>query len=122
MRDNHIIYGYKMTEYMEDAIKKAHLHRVNEVGAVERRFEVVCRDKVRLGGRRERHTHECIISNEGCVCSCHKPRLLHKPYTHVIAACIEAGGLQPHRFLPHYFLKETIWQTWRSEIYGYHLL
>jgi len=46
MRDNHKIYGYKMTEYMEEAIKKAHLHRVKEVGAVERWFKVVCRDKV----------------------------------------------------------------------------
>ena len=67
MCDNNKIYGFKITEYMEEAIKKAHLHRVNEVGAVERRFEVVCRDKARMGRRHEKHTQECIITNEGCV-------------------------------------------------------
>src|SRR5688572_16151367 len=44
------------------------------------------------------------------------------PCTHVIAACIEAGGLQPRRFVPHYFLKETIWYSWRNDVYGYRLL
>ena len=45
MADNRIVYGYKITEYMEVAFKKAHLHRVTPVGAVERRYEVMCRDK-----------------------------------------------------------------------------
>ena len=48
--DNQKIYGYKMTDYMEDAFKKALKHRVQAVGAVEHRFKDTCRDKSRLGG------------------------------------------------------------------------
>jgi len=83
MVDNQKIYGYKMTEYMEDAFKKALLHHVQAVGAVEHRFEVTCRDKGRLGGRRERHTQGCALHNHECVCSYQKPKLLHRPCTHV---------------------------------------
>ncbi|CAO1946211.1 unnamed protein product [Urochloa humidicola] len=122
MVDDQKVYGYKMTEYMDKAFKKARMHRVSGVGAIERRYEILCRDKGRLGGRRERHTQECIISNDGCVCSCHKPRLLHKPCTHVIAACIDAGGLQPRIYVSKYFLKEAIWATWKNEVYGYRIL
>ena len=111
-----------MTDYMEDAFKKALKHRVQAVGAVEHRFEVTCRDKGRLRGRRERHTQECILRNDECVCSCQKPKLLHKPCTHVIASCFEAGGLQPHMYVSHYYVKETIWATWRHEIYGYKMV
>jgi hypothetical protein len=35
MVDNQKIYGYKMTEYMEEAFKKALKHHVQPVGAVE---------------------------------------------------------------------------------------
>jgi hypothetical protein len=122
MVDSHKIYGYKMTEYMEEAFKKALKHHVQPVGAIEHRFEVTCRDKGRLGGRRERHTQECVLHNDECVYSCQKPKLLHRPCTHVIASCFEAAGLQPHRYISHNFLKETIWATWRHEIYGYKMV
>ena len=49
MADNRKVYGYKITEYMEAAFKKAHLHRVTPVGSMERRYEVMCRDKARMG-------------------------------------------------------------------------
>ena len=107
---------------MENAMKKARKHRVSDLGAADRRFEVLCRDKGRLGGRRERHSQECVITNQQCACSCHKPRLLHRPCTHVIAACLEAGGLKPRMFVSNYFLKEVIWATWNNEIYGYRML
>ena len=55
MTDNRKVYGYKITEYMEAAFKKAHLHRVTPVGSMERRYEVMCRDKACMGGRREKH-------------------------------------------------------------------
>ena len=34
MADNCKVYGYKITEYMEAAFKKAHLHRDTPVGTV----------------------------------------------------------------------------------------
>jgi hypothetical protein len=107
---------------MEEAFKKALKHHVQAVGAVEHRFKVTCRDKGRLGGRRELHTQECVLRNDECVCSCQKPKLLHRPCTHVIASCFEAAGLQPHRYVSYYFLKETIWVTWRHAIYGYKIV
>ena len=55
MIDNRKVYGYKITEYMAAAFKKARLHRVTPVGSMERRYEVMCRDKAQMGGRREKH-------------------------------------------------------------------
>ena len=122
MHNSQITYGYKITEYMEKAFKKAYLHQVCPVGVVERRYEILCKDKGRMGGRREKHIQECVLSNDGCVCSCQKPRLYHLPCTHVITACLEAGGLQPRMFASHYYMKETIWNTWQREIYGFRIL
>jgi len=118
MADNRKVYGYKIMEYMEAAFKKAHLHCVTPVGSMEHRYEVMCRDKARMGGRCEKHVQECLLRTDSCICSCHKPKLLHLPCTHVIAACFEAGGLQPRMYVSNYFLKETILMTWRHEIYG----
>ena len=75
-----------------------------------------------MGGRREKHVQECVLRPDAYICSCHKPKLLHLPCTHVIAACFEAGGLQPCMYVSNYFLKETIWMTWRHEIYGFRIL
>jgi len=122
MVDNRKVYGYKVTKYMDAAFKKARLHRVTPVGSMERRYEVMCRDKGRMGGRREKHVQECVLRPDACICSCHKPKLLHLPCTHVIAACFEAGGLQARMYVSNYFMKETIWMTWRHEIYGFRIL
>ena len=122
MADNRKVYGYKIIEYMEAAFKKAHLHRVTPVGSMERRYEVMCRDKARMGGWREKHVQECVLRTDACICSCHKRKLVHLPCTHVIAACFEAGGLQPRMYVSNYFMKETIWMTWRHEIYGFRIL
>lgn len=117
--DNRLIYGVKMATYMADAIKKAQLHRVMSMGTREHRFEVLCRDKGRRGGNRERHVQECILRNDGCTCSCHKPKLLHRPCTHVIAACAEAGNIRPRIYVSEYFMKEKVMATWQNEIYGF---
>ena len=79
MADNQKVYGYKITEYTKAAFKKSHLHRVTLVGSMERRYEVMCRDKARIGGRREKHVQECVLHTDACICSCHKPKLLHLP-------------------------------------------
>lgn len=124
MLNSQIVFGPTFTEYLEAATTKALQHRVESLGGLERKFEVFCRDKGRLGGRREKNLQEVIIKDEEChcTCSCHKPRLYHRPCSHVIAACIEVGGLEAARFVPHYFRKETIFQTWATEIYGYRVI
>ena len=68
MTDNCKIYGYKITEYMEAAFKKAYLHRVTPVGSMECRYEVMCRDKALMGGRREKHVQECVLRTDACIC------------------------------------------------------
>ena len=93
MHNNQKIYCCKIDEYMEEAQKKALLHRVLPVRSVERRFEVYSRAKGRLAAGWESATQECTIRNDKCICTCNKPKLLHKPCTHVIAACLYAGGL-----------------------------
>lgn len=117
--DSRMTYGQKLHEYMIEAIKKAGGHRVRNMGVVERRYEVLCRDKGRRGGNREIHLQEVVLTNTGCVCSCCKPKLYHRPCTHVIAACAEAGGLNVHMFVSPYYMKECIMETWRHEIYGF---
>ncbi|WVZ56477.1 hypothetical protein U9M48_006998 [Paspalum notatum var. saurae] len=118
-KDHRLIYGQKFFEYMDKANKKAAGHRVRNMGVAEHRFEVLCRDKGRRGGNHERHVQECVLYNNHCVCSCHKPRLYHRPCTHVIAACQEAGGLNAHMFVSPYYMKDAIYHTWKSEIYGF---
>jgi len=104
---------------MDKANKKAAGHRVRNMGVAEHRFEVLCRDKGRRGGNHERHVQECVLYNNHCVCSCHKPRLYHRPCTYVIAAYQEAGGLNAHMFVSPYYMKDAIYHTWKSEIYGF---
>ena len=46
-----------------------------------------------------------------------KPKLLHLPCSHLIAACAESG-LQPGVFVSPYFSKEAAVSTWGHEVYG----
>ncbi|WVZ51396.1 hypothetical protein U9M48_002547, partial [Paspalum notatum var. saurae] len=117
--DHRFIYGQKFFEYMAKANKKAAEHRVKNMGVTEHRFEVLCRDKGRRGGNHERHVQECVMYNNHCVCTCQKPRLYHRPCTHVIAACQEVGGLNTRMFVSPYYMKDAIYHTWKYEIYGF---
>ena len=46
-----------------------------------------------------------------------KPKLLHLPCSHLIAACAESA-LQPGVFVSPYFSKEAAVSTWGHEVYG----
>ena len=95
---------------MQGKIEKAKLHRVISTGTMEHRFEVLCKD--RTGGiRRDRVVQESLITVDGkAFCFCMKPKLLHLPYSHLIAACAESG-LQPGVFVSLYFSKEAAVST-----------
>ena len=70
------------------------------------------------GIRRDRVVQESLITVDGkAFCSCMKPKLLHLPCSHLIAACAESG-LQPGVFVSPYFSKETAVSTWGHEVYG----
>lgn len=111
-------FGDRVTEYLRLKLRKAANHSVVPMGCMEHRFEVTCRDRVRRGVHRERIVQECLLRNDGtAACTCHKPRLLHLPCSHVIASCVECGIL-PYNFVSSYYKKETIVATWTQEVYG----
>ena len=59
-----------------------------------------------------------MITVDGKVfCSCMKPKLLHMPCSHLIAACAESV-LQPGLFVSPYFSKEAAVSTWGHKVYG----
>ena len=117
-----MFFGYNVTEYMNNKISKAAKHNVKLMGTLEQRFEVSCKDRVRQGMRRERVVQECILRGDGTAsCTCHKPKLLHLPCSHVIAACIESAVFRA-TFVSPYFKKETIVAVWAQEVYGIGIL
>jgi hypothetical protein len=65
---------------------------------------------------------ECILRGDGTAsCTCHKPKLLHLPCSHVIAACVESGVF-PASFVSPYFKKEATAAVWAQEVYGIGIL
>ena len=78
----------RVTQYMQQKIENAKLHRVISTGTMEHRFEVLCKDRTGHGIRRDRVVQESLITVEGkAFCSCMKPKLLHLPCSHLIVAC-----------------------------------
>src|SRR6266540_3328500 len=113
-----MLFGYRIMEYMDKKITKAQQHNVRPMGTRQQRFEVACKDRCRRGVRRDRVVQECLLREDGtAACTCHKPKLLHLPCSHVIAACVESG-VQPTSFVSPYFTKEAVTSTWEHEIYG----
>ena len=87
-----MLFGPMMTTYMDKKSKKALEHHVVPTGTVEQRFEVFCKDRSCRGVRRERIIQECVLRDDGtCSCNCQKPRVLHRPCSHVLAASAECG-------------------------------
>src|SRR5438105_5722516 len=88
-----MVFGNRITEYMHKKITKAQQHNVRSMGTREQRFEVTCKDRSRRGVRRERVLQECLLREDGtAACTCHKPKLLHLPCSHVIAARCQNGA------------------------------
>ena len=100
--------------------KKARSHSVVAIGNQERRFEVRLANN-KFGCANELRTHEVKIGNEAwptCECTCNKPKLLHLPCSHVLAACGQLG-MDAISFVSPYFLKEAILNTWTGELMGF---
>jgi MULE transposase domain/Domain of unknown function (DUF1979)/MuDR family transposase len=114
-----VLYGPKVSKHLSKKIEKAQGHNVKAMGTREHRFEVQCKDRRRRGLHRGRVTQECLLRGDGsCFCTCHKPRILHRPCSHVIAASVEAG-LPARSFVSTYFSKEAIMSVWSHEVYGF---
>ena len=64
---------------------------------------------------------EVKIGNEvwpTCECTCNKPKLLHLPCSHVLAACRQLG-LNAISFVSSYYMKEAVINTWTGEMLGF---
>ena len=113
-------YCEKITKYMNDKMAKSCTHTVTSIGNQERRFEVRLAHN-KFGTGNAILTHEVKIGNEArptCQCTCNKPKLLHLPCSHVLAAC-RMLKLDAISFVSPYFLKESVLNTWTGEMYGF---
>ena len=110
-------YCEKIMKYMNEKMEKGRSFNVTPIGNQEMRFEVrLSTDKFGCGNRLR--THSVTIGNEGCECTCNKPKLLHLPCSHVLAACGQLG-MSAYSFVSPYFLKEAVLNTWTGELHGF---
>jgi hypothetical protein len=122
MRDCDRNFGFMVTEYMTKKAESVRLHHVRQCGTQELKFEVSPKDRARRGMRRQTPVKECILKFDGtCCCSYMRPKLLHLPCSHVMAACADIRH-PVDIYVSHYFRKETIASTWQYEIYGFCLV
>ena len=56
--NSQIQFCTRVTQYMQENIKKVKLHRVISTGTMEHRFEVLCKDRTGRGIRRDRVVQE----------------------------------------------------------------
>ena len=100
-------YCEKVKNYMDEKMKKGQSLTVVAIGNQERRFEVRLQfDKFGCGN--ELRTQEVKIGNEAWPTyewTCNKPKLLHLPCSHVLAACGQLG-MDAISFVSPYYLKE----------------
>jgi hypothetical protein len=112
-------------EWWQNMTKKAasvQLHHVQQCGTQELKFEVAPKYRARRGMRRQTPVKECILKFDGtCCCSRMRPKLLHIPCSHVMAACADIRH-SIDIYVSHYFRKETIASTWQYEIYGFRMV
>ena len=102
---------------MKDKIKKLMEHDVKVIRTREQKFQVTCKGRAHRGLLRNRAVHECVLAHDGSIhCSCYKPTLLHKPCSHVIAACREAG-VQPGSFVSLCYTKQSIAEIWNHKVF-----
>jgi hypothetical protein len=122
MQDPQKVYSTWMTEYFKKQHKAALCHRAypqplrrDPDDEVQWKYQISCQSK----SNGEITIQKTVIGNHTCSCSCQKPLLLHYPCSHVIVACLAKKSLHWGRYVPKYFLKQTVLDTWNHTIEGY---
>jgi hypothetical protein len=82
------------------------------------KYQISCQSKSQKANG-EITIQKTVIGNHTCSCSCQKPQLLHYPCSHVIAACLASKNQHWGHYIPKYFLKQTVLDTWNHTIEGY---
>jgi hypothetical protein len=105
---------------MEKKIQKGRGHIVVATRNQELRFEL-CLQTEKFGTRNIMRTHEVKIGTEQyptCECTCNKPKLLHLPCSHVLAACVMLQ-MDPMSFVSPYYVRQAVVYTWTGEMHGF---
>jgi hypothetical protein len=85
---------------------------------VQWKYHISCQSKSQKANG-EIKVQKTVIGNHTCSCSCQKPLLLHYQYSHVIDACLATKNQHWGRYVPKYFIKQTVRDTWNHTIEGY---
>jgi hypothetical protein len=113
-------YCDSVMKYMNEKMEKGRSHTVVVIGNQERRFEVrLPTDKFGTGN--VLRMHKVKIGSDDwpmCECTCNKPKLLHLPCSHVLAACRHLG-MDSISFVSPYYLKESVLNTRTDEMLGF---
>ena len=94
---------------------------VRSMGVNEHRFEITLRFKGGVGSDTRIIVHEVNLGqvfNGWCECTCNKPKLLHVPCSHVLAALSQVG-VGSSLYVSQFYLKENVVQTWTGEFRGF---
>jgi hypothetical protein len=111
-------YYENITKYMKKKVEKGRGHTVVATRNHELRFEVRLQTD-KFGTGNIMRTHEVKIGIEQwptCECTCNKPKLLHLPCSHVLAAW---GMLQLDQisFVSPYYGRQAMVSTWTGEMH-----
>jgi hypothetical protein len=119
------VYSTWMTEYLTKKQKAALYHRAHQEplrrepgDEVRWKYQISCQSESQKSNG-EITIQKTVIGNHTCSCSCQKPQLLHYPCSHVIVACLASKNQHWGRYMPKYFLKQTVLDTCNHTIEGY---
>jgi hypothetical protein len=114
-------YCNKMYKWLEKAVTKASRHIVLAMGTHENRFQTIVRAKGVVGWETTLVNHEVNLGrqfNGWAECTCHKPKLLHVPCSHVLASLSQVG-VSSMGYISPFYSKDNVEQTWTCEFYGF---
>jgi hypothetical protein len=125
MQDPQKVYSTWMTKYLTKKQKVALCHKAHQQplhrehgDKVRWKYQISCQSKSQKANG-EITIQKTVIGNHTCSCSCQKPQLLHYPCSHVITACLASKNQHWGLYMPKYFLKQTVLDTWNHTIEGY---
>jgi hypothetical protein len=108
-----------MYKCLEKSVSKASQHKVPAMGTHDNRFQIIVRAKGGVGRETALVTHEVNLGrqfNGWAECTCNKPKLLHVPYSHMLASLSQVG-VSSMGYISPFYLKDNIEQTWIGEFY-----
>jgi hypothetical protein len=124
MQDPQKVYSTWMTEYLNKKQKAALYHKAypqplhrDPGDEVQWKYQISCQSKSQKANG-ELTIQKTIIGNHTCSCSCQKTLLLHCPCSLVIVACLPTKNQHWGCYVPKYFLKQTVLDTWNHTIEG----